>query len=578
MIKKITFTILFLLIFVQFLLAENKKIEILFTGETHAMIYPCDCPKEPDGGLARRATKINQLRKINPDLIVVDSGGMFAGGIMDEYTQNTELDKKRTLVNLEAINLMKYDAVSIGDDELNFGQDFLFEAIKTNPNIFLSCNLKSPLIKPYIIKEIDNLKIGIVGVSPLIIKQKANLEFTDPIEALKNAVSELKTKNIDIIILLSHLGETKDLEVIKQVKGIDVVIVGHERDKEENFTKIDSAIFVRPKWQGRHLGKLILNIKDKKIINFKVESMRMSSEIVDDPAISKILPKCFSDKECKKEGYQGTCMNAGDVKSTCDFTKAAEISLVIIKPKNCLTCQLEKMTKYLKDLFPGIKVSYLDETTKEAKDLINQIKAKMLPLFVLNKKASNEKNFIYIKDKSEIKENNIFLKPEFTGVSFLIDRPHLVNRMNLFITLYDRDVLHTLDITKHYSPQIHFLTLKDKNGKLLAPKGLTEIEEDQRAACVAKYYPDKFFDYITCRAKNIDSSWWDDCAVPLGIDLQKIKSCAKSKEGLDLLEENSKLSQELNMTMANVILLDNQEIFGLTKETTKEDLKKIIKR
>jgi len=575
-VKKTLVLILFLIILQCFAYAEN--IEIVFTGETHAMIYPCDCPKEADGGIARRATKINQLRKNNPNLVLLDSGGLFAGGILDEYSQNTELDKKRSLVTLEALKLMKYDAVTIGDEELNFGQDFLVEAIKSNSLSFLSCNLKLPDTKPYIIKEINNIKIGIVGVSPIEIKQKSNLDFLDPIDALKNTISTLKKNNIDIIIVLSHLGEKKDREIINQVRDIDIIISSHTKEKEEISTKIGSVLLVRPHWQGRRLVRLILNTKDKKIINFKVEEIRMSKEVPDNPAILKILPQCFSDKDCKKEGYEGICTNPGEIKSTCNFTKAKEISLVVIKPKNCRTCQEDKMVKYLKDLFPGIKVSYLNGTTNEAKFLINEIKAKMLPLFVLSKKVASEKNFIYIKDKAEIKENNIFLKPEFTGVSFLVDRPFIKNKMDLFITLFDKDVLNTLNITKDYHPQIHFLTLKNKENKLIAPRGLREIEEDERAVCIDKYYPEKFWDYISCRAKNIESSWWDDCVGTLGINIEKIKTCAKSKEGVDLLEENSRLSQELNMTMSNVILLDNQEIFGITKETTKEDLKIIIKR
>ena len=56
-----------------------KEITIIYTGETHAMLYPCNCPKEPDGGVARRATLIKQLRKNYPDALLLDSGGFFAG-------------------------------------------------------------------------------------------------------------------------------------------------------------------------------------------------------------------------------------------------------------------------------------------------------------------------------------------------------------------------------------------------------------------------------------------------------------------------------------------------------------------
>ncbi|MDD5730906.1 MAG: hypothetical protein PHN57_07255, partial [Candidatus Omnitrophica bacterium] len=101
--------------------AYARDITILYSGETHSMLYPCNCPFEPDGGVARRATLAKELRKQNPDSLFLDSGGFFGGGLMDEYTQNTQLDKERTLVNLKAMSLMKYDAVTLGDDELDFG-------------------------------------------------------------------------------------------------------------------------------------------------------------------------------------------------------------------------------------------------------------------------------------------------------------------------------------------------------------------------------------------------------------------------------------------------------------------------
>lgn len=80
-----------------------QDLTILYTGSTQAMLYPCHCPKEADGGVARRATLIKELRKENPDVLFLDSGGFFARGLTDEHAQNIELDKARTLVNLKAM-------------------------------------------------------------------------------------------------------------------------------------------------------------------------------------------------------------------------------------------------------------------------------------------------------------------------------------------------------------------------------------------------------------------------------------------------------------------------------------------
>jgi hypothetical protein len=91
---------------------------------------------------------------------------------------------------------------------------------------------------------------------------------------------------------------------------------------------------------------------------------------------------------------------------------------------------------------------------------------------------------------------------------------------------------------------------------------------------VQKYYPKHFFDYISCRAKNIDSSWWEDC---LGnLDTSKIKTCSRSQEGLSLLRENIRLNKELEIMSGPTYLVDNQEIFSTGGNPTRDELKKII--
>ena len=109
-----------------------------------------------------------------------------------------------------------------------------------------------------------------------------------------------------------------------------------------------------------------------------------------------------------------------------------------------------------------------------------------------------------------------------------------------------------------------------------AASGNLEVEEDLREVCVQKYYPEIFWDYMSCRTKNINSSWWDDC---LGkFDTDKIRSCARGTEGALLLRENISLNKELQIMFGPTYLLDNQEIFSIKGTPKKEDLKKIFKK
>jgi 2',3'-cyclic-nucleotide 2'-phosphodiesterase / 3'-nucleotidase / 5'-nucleotidase len=170
--------------------AFAEEITIIYTGETHAMLYPCNCPKEPDGGVARRAALIKQLREKYPASLVLDSGNFFSGGLLDEYTQNTSLDKKRAIINLKAMEIMGYDAVAVGDAEFNFGKEFLLENIDKAQVPFLSCNINFSKFLPALVKEVAGVKVGIIGLTSPLVAQKADgLKFIDSEIALSAQVN-----------------------------------------------------------------------------------------------------------------------------------------------------------------------------------------------------------------------------------------------------------------------------------------------------------------------------------------------------------------------------------------------------
>ncbi|MDD5166080.1 MAG: metallophosphatase [Candidatus Omnitrophica bacterium] len=561
--------------------AYAKEINILFTGDTHAMLYPCNCPIEPDGGVSRRATLIKELRKANPDTLLLDSGGFCAGGLMDEYTQSIQLDMQRTIVNLKAMELMRYDAATIGDDDLNFGRQFLQDNTAKSKTAFLSCNIEAkektePAFSPFIIKEVAGIKIGIIGVTNLLAKDKVpELEIIEPVPAVRRAVGELKARNVDIIVLLSHLGEQADLKLIEEVKGIDVLIIGHSRSKEEVATRAGSTIIARPDWQGRKLDKLSLTFTGNKITDYKAEKLRLSDKIKDDPGMQSILPKCFSDNNCKKGYVFGRCQNPGSMDSSCVFPEVVKAPLYIIAPRDCLICQTKSMAGSLEKLFPGLVISYLDYPGSKAGKFIKDLGITTLPAFILGKDIEKQKEFQDYKENLEFKKDFYILKPYVGGIAYFLDRKPMKNRLDLFISLYDKDARETLEATRDLKPVIHFLIAEDDKG-FNAARGNLEVEECLRGVCVQKYYPEKFMDYLSCRARDINSSWWDNCLE--GLDTNKIKICAQGEEGRSLLKENIALNRQIKVMSGTTYLLDNHEIFGFKRAPTKAELKQIIKR
>lgn len=560
-----------------------EKITILYTGSTHAALYHCSCPVQPDGGVARRMTKVKQLRGENPNVVLVDAGGFFAAGEQDEHSQDAQLDKARTEINLKALELMGYDALSVGDDELNFGRDYLSAQAKKSRIAFLSCNLKLDGLKPYLIKKISGLNIALIGLTNLQVKAKPDaLEAEDPYQALSRTISEAKKDKADLVVALSYLGEEEDKKLISRLEGIDVIVSAKSQDAQERFSKIGNAFLVRASWQGRRLGKLDIELENKKIKTAAALDIRLSDEVADHPELKKYVPACFEDSACRKEGMVGKCLNPGKMSSSCAYEKPKQVPLLVIQPKDAKISHQDKFLGFLKKLFPGLQVNLVDSDSPDGKSWILKAQAKLFPVYLIAKDADTESGFKDIKDFSELKDGYYCLSPRLSGGLIFIGRPRIANKLDVFMGTKGNkgsevlSLLKTLrDRHKELSLSLHYLALETEEG-FSAPGGLAELEEDIRQVCVAKHQPDKLWDYASCRFKNQDSSWWDTCAEKSGINPAVVKKCALSQEGIDLLRENTALNKELEMAVGPVFLVNNNEMHAARAFSRVEELENLL--
>jgi len=181
---------------------------------------------------------VKELKENRKDVLVLDAGDLFFKKFSNPIPEN-ELKKvgEKAQLILEGFNLMGYDALGIGDDDLTLGKDFLMEMSKKAQFPFLSSNIINEdsgklLFQPYLVKEIAGMKIGIFSLfSPDLFTgpndlRKKGLVFRDPVETAQAMVRELQPKT-DLIILLSHLSYPKDVELAQNISGIHLIIGGH---------------------------------------------------------------------------------------------------------------------------------------------------------------------------------------------------------------------------------------------------------------------------------------------------------------------------------------------------------------
>ncbi|MFH1191411.1 MAG: hypothetical protein V1670_04370, partial [Candidatus Omnitrophota bacterium] len=343
--------------------------------------------------------------------------------------------------------------------------------------------------------------------------------------------------------------------------------------KENVSVNVGQSLVLSPRWEGRRLVAVSFSVNKKGFEVKKVEDLRLWDKLADDQRIVSSFPPCYADKDCKKEGMFATCANPGKPNAQCQYKEAPKVALTVITKPDCRTCDVSPIINLLKKELPGLSVKQLNFPGEQAGKLIQELGLKSLPAFLLAQNVDKEPVFEKLKTNLELKGEYYSLKAQVGGIGYFLGREKLAERLDVFLNLFNKDSGELLDTLKEFTPEVHFLAVEDK-GNFSAAGGNLELEECLRSVCVKKYYPGLFYNYITCRAKNSDSSWWDECMA--GVDLSAVRSCARGNEGKDLLRDNVSLNRELEVANGPAYLMDNQEIFGSVKIPKKEEFRKIL--
>jgi len=219
--------------------SQSKKITILHTNDVHSHIDPFgadDGRNANKGGVARRATLVENIRKENPNTLLLDAGDIFQG---TPY-YGGELEFK-------LMSMLKYDFATIGNHDFDNGIEGLYAQLPHADFEFVSANydfsntIMDTHVKPYKIIVKDGIKIGIFGLGVqlegLVDKNMyKETVYNDPITTAQDMSRILKEeKKCDLVICLSHIGyhysnapeRVSDLKLAKATKDIDLIIGGH---------------------------------------------------------------------------------------------------------------------------------------------------------------------------------------------------------------------------------------------------------------------------------------------------------------------------------------------------------------
>lgn len=270
------FIILCLSLFLAFPVFSQKKIVILHTNDTHSRIEPIpqtDRTAPGKGGVERRASYVDKVRKENKNVLLFDAGDFLQG------TPYFNLFKGE--VEVKTMNLMKYDAATLGNHEFDYGLEVLAEVIQRadfpiiSSNYDFSQTVLAGLVKSYIILKRDGIRIGVIGIDVkpqglIASNNYKGMKFLDPVNTANEFAELLRSQHkCDVVICLSHLGYEQDMTLAESTRNIDLIIGGHSHTymKEPEIRKNldDKKVMIyQTNGRGIYVGKVDVELEKGK--------------------------------------------------------------------------------------------------------------------------------------------------------------------------------------------------------------------------------------------------------------------------------------------------------------------------
>ncbi|HYB61587.1 MAG TPA: 5'-nucleotidase C-terminal domain-containing protein [Methylomirabilota bacterium] len=300
---------------------DSVHITLLGTTDLHGHVEPLDYYTNTPAnlGLAKIATLIRQARAEQPNALLLDSGDTIQGTPLAYYF--AEKDTHATNPMMLLMNSLGYDAMAVGNHEFNFGLDVLWKAKREAQFPILGANIEQaysggvPYFKPYIIKQVDGVRVAIVGfVTPGIPRWEIpehyrGYIFEPIVEAAKRVIPEVR-KQADLVVVIAHsglgpdpaanqaansdeiAGENVMYALAEQVPGIDVILFGHTHHEVQELF-VNGVLLVQAKNWGGSLARVDVNMKRDAAGHWEVQSKHSTTipatdSVAADPEILKL--------------------------------------------------------------------------------------------------------------------------------------------------------------------------------------------------------------------------------------------------------------------------------------------------
>ena len=241
--KSLLCIVLAMLLLASFCGVSAKDVVILYTNDTH-------CGYEDNLTLSSLSALKDFYSDITPNVLLVDSGDAIQGDVIGAVSEGELV--------IDLMNAAGYDYAILGNHDFDYGMDRIAELAAEADFTYTDCNItytgngknKLDFLKPYIVHDFGDVKVGFVGVAtPLSIATSTPTFFQEDGKfvydfaqgengaiiygKVQEAVDAARADGADYVILLTHLGIEDDatpyrsIDVIENTHGIDACLDGH---------------------------------------------------------------------------------------------------------------------------------------------------------------------------------------------------------------------------------------------------------------------------------------------------------------------------------------------------------------
>ena len=286
--------ILICVTFIASLPAATVKISLLSSTDLHGNIFPHDyyTAKSAPRGLAKVATLIQEARRQNPNSLLLDCGDTIQGATLETVHQMAVRAGTTTRPDpmMAVMNYLRYDAMAMGNHELNYGLKNMLTARSQATFPWLSANTRLAAgadVKPFqgwIVKTVAGVKIGIIGLTTPAIpiwektENYKGYRWISGKTAAAEAVAEMrKSAKPDVVVVIVHSGLDRDLatgqiktgeavgenmvhQIATEVPGIDVIFFGHTHQQLAGAL-VNGVLLAQAKNWGGSLARVDLKLE-----------------------------------------------------------------------------------------------------------------------------------------------------------------------------------------------------------------------------------------------------------------------------------------------------------------------------